>query len=956
MEEAVRVSNEIAPEHLELMVENEDHWMNKLDHYGALFMGKFSAEVLGDYGIGPNHTLPTGATCKSKGGLSVFNFLRIRTVLQISDESDIRSSDAQQVVQDSIDLALLEGLHGHARSAQKRLFSLASRNTPTSTNSSLPMTEDALESFFRPDLRFMSDYSPVIPVELLARKYGHDASSIAKLDANENLYATIPEVVSALSSAVKNIPYYPDPTSQTLRSKIANHYDVSVESIVVGSGSDELLELLFKVFLPSTVLVSSPAFGMYAFLSQQYNAKLFQVERSSSNSYELNEGEVLQAIRQHSIKMVLLDSPNNPTGKSVSNEFVESLCRENCIVVVDEAYADFAENSALDVFRLQKFPNLIVLRTFSKWAGLAGLRIGYGFFHSTVARNLMKIKQPYNVNVMAEAAAIACLENKHKMEASIKNIVRERNRLLSQLSMFEGVVPFPSQANFILCKVSPSSVLEIQERLRQQGVFVRCYDNHVVGNCVRISCARSTDSDKVIMAFSKLFPVSQLAPKEFFMGLVYICPNSPQYEAPKAVLFDMDGVLADVSKSYRECIIKTAAFFGVKVSSDDIQNAKNQGNANNDWILTQKLISLNSAGVTQVKIDKVTEKFQEYYLELRHKERLLCSKELLRQLYQSGFKLGIVTGRPREEAEFFLKLHEIQTFFPVLVCMNETKLPKPDAEPVLECLRQLGVDIHDPDETPKAYFIGDTPDDMISAVGCKSGRVVPFGFNAPEPSLFSAGAARVLDSLDDLKYYLRLGDVSLPNARVGEACRVTKETAIRATVNLDGSGQQNISTGVGFLDHMISAFSKHGRFDIDINCSGDLHIDDHHSVEDCALVLGEAFGRALGSKSGIMRYGSAYAPLDEALVRVVVDLSGRPFSDVNLEFTRDSIGNLSCEMIPHFFSSFATSLNATLHVDLIKGKNSHHIAESAFKALALSMRLACSKSGFQDIASTKGTL
>ena len=191
--------------------------------------------------------------------------------------------------------------------------------------------------------------------------------------------------------------------------------------------------------------------------------------------------------------------------------------------------------------------------------------------------------------------------------------------------------------------------------------------------------------------------------------------------------------------------------------------------------------------------------------------------------------------------------------------------------------------------------------------------------------------------------------------RIATVERKTKETDISLSVNIDGSGVSEISTGIGFLDHMLTALSKHGRMDLVLSCKGDLHVDDHHSVEDCGIVLGQAVKAALGDLRGITRYGYAYAPLDESLSRAVVDISGRPFADVNLNLQRERIGNLSCEMLPHFLSSFATSAAITLHVDVLKGENDHHRAESAFKALALALRTAFKREG-TDIPSTKGVL
>jgi imidazoleglycerol-phosphate dehydratase len=186
--------------------------------------------------------------------------------------------------------------------------------------------------------------------------------------------------------------------------------------------------------------------------------------------------------------------------------------------------------------------------------------------------------------------------------------------------------------------------------------------------------------------------------------------------------------------------------------------------------------------------------------------------------------------------------------------------------------------------------------------------------------------------------------------------RSTNETSIAVKLSLDGTGQCTVSTGLPFLDHMLHALAKHGRFDLTLTCKGDLEVDDHHSVEDCALVLGAALDQALGERTGIARFGHAYAPLDEALARSVVDLSGRPHASIELGLRRESIGALSSENIAHFLASFATAARATLHVDVLKGVNDHHRAEAAFKSLALALRQAVSLTGVAGVPSTKGVL
>ena len=186
--------------------------------------------------------------------------------------------------------------------------------------------------------------------------------------------------------------------------------------------------------------------------------------------------------------------------------------------------------------------------------------------------------------------------------------------------------------------------------------------------------------------------------------------------------------------------------------------------------------------------------------------------------------------------------------------------------------------------------------------------------------------------------------------------RRTNETEIRVRLVLDGDGAANVSTGIGFLDHLLDALTKHARFSLELSCKGDLHVDDHHTAEDCGLALGRALGQALGRRSGIRRFGYAYAPLDEALARAVVDVSGRPFARVDLGLTREKIGELSCENIAHVLTSLASAAALTLHVAVLEGENDHHRAEAAFKATALALRSAVERSGFDDVPSTKGSL
>jgi imidazoleglycerol-phosphate dehydratase len=193
-------------------------------------------------------------------------------------------------------------------------------------------------------------------------------------------------------------------------------------------------------------------------------------------------------------------------------------------------------------------------------------------------------------------------------------------------------------------------------------------------------------------------------------------------------------------------------------------------------------------------------------------------------------------------------------------------------------------------------------------------------------------------------------------AREAKVARETLETRVTVALALDGSGQGQIASGIGFLDHMLNALARHARFDLELACTGDLEVDDHHTVEDCALALGQALDQALGQKRGIARFGCACAPLDEALARAVVDLSGRPCAVVDLGLEREALGQLACENLPHFFASLATTARMALHLDVLRGANDHHRAEAAFKATALALRQAVRIEGPDQVPSTKGVL
>jgi imidazoleglycerol-phosphate dehydratase len=193
--------------------------------------------------------------------------------------------------------------------------------------------------------------------------------------------------------------------------------------------------------------------------------------------------------------------------------------------------------------------------------------------------------------------------------------------------------------------------------------------------------------------------------------------------------------------------------------------------------------------------------------------------------------------------------------------------------------------------------------------------------------------------------------------RSGSIERKTRETDIRLSLGLDGSGRSRVRTGIGFLDHMLTALATHGRFDLDVRCKGDLHVDAHHSVEDVGIALGDALLAALGDKRGIVRFGHAYVPLDEALARCVVDLSGRPYLHYDVTFKARQVGTMPTELFEDFFWALADHGRLNIHLEAIRGRNAHHIAETLFKALARALSMAVARDPrVGGVPSTKGSL
>ncbi len=365
--------------------------------------------------------------------------------------------------------------------------------------------------FVRPHIKDMPAYEPILPFEVLSRQLGCSADQIVKLDANENPYGPLPCVREALA----HMPYahiYPDPGSQDLRQALAVYHQVPLQNLLAGAGADDLIDLLLRLLIDpgDAVINCPPTFGMYAFDSDLNRARVISVPRRADFSLDIDAIE--NAVRLHQPKLVFLASPNNPDGSLAPRPVLERLLDLPVVLVLDEAYIEFAPPGASLLQEVQRRPNLVVLRTFSKWAGLAGLRVGYGAFPEALIPHLWKIKQPYSVSVAASTAAILSLQQADELRQVGQRIVQERERLLGILNNSSaegpgaGLRPYPSQANFILCRVACGEAAQLKQDLARKGILVRYINKPGLQDCIRISVGKPEHTDALIQALRELRP------------------------------------------------------------------------------------------------------------------------------------------------------------------------------------------------------------------------------------------------------------------------------------------------------------------------------------------------------------------------------------------------------------------------------------------------------------------
>ncbi|XP_031504736.1 histidinol-phosphate aminotransferase, chloroplastic-like [Nymphaea colorata] len=350
------------------------------------------------------------------------------------------------------------------------------------------------DSFIRPHLRRLSPYQPILPFEVLSSRLGRKPEDITKLDANENPYGPPPEVLQAL--ATLKFPYiYPDPESRRLCAALSEDSGLGADYILAGCGADELIDLIMRCVLdPGDKIVDCPpTFTMYEFDAAVNGALVIKVPRKPD--FSLDIPGIIDVVEQEKPKCIFLTSPNNPDGSIINDEDLMHILGLPILVVLDEAYVEFSGMESRMAW-VKEYENLIVLRTFSKRAGLAGLRVGYGAFPLSIIEYLRRAKQPYNVSVAAEVAACAALNNPGYLEKVKHALVAERERLYNLLSEVPFLKPYPSHSNFILCEVTGGrDPKKLKEDLVKMGVMIRHYSNKELQSYVRISVGKPEHTD-----------------------------------------------------------------------------------------------------------------------------------------------------------------------------------------------------------------------------------------------------------------------------------------------------------------------------------------------------------------------------------------------------------------------------------------------------------------------------
>ena len=685
-----------------------------------------------------------------------------------------------------------------------------------------------------------------------------------KLDQNEAPFEPPPALKRRVASqlAAADWARYPDFHADALRRDLGAFHGWPAAGVLVGNGSNELLDVTLSALVApgSEVLGCEPSFGLYRMMV----LKAGGVPRflPPASDLRLPVAELLAEVERQPRRPLLLCSPNNPTGDALPPAAVEALlARLQGPLLLDNAYGEFSRHDYRPL--LDRYPQLILLRTFSKAWALAGLRLGYLLAAPPLVDELLKVKLPYNLGHAAVLAGRAALTAAPAARRRVAVVVARRAQWHRMLAA-AGLQVQPSEANFLLVRcASPAAASQLRDGLAARGIRVRDVGAYPgLAGALRISAGSGAALRATRKALAELAGARGLA-----------APAEP------AVPAGLAASPAELSAP----VGLAAAPVGLAASPAE----RRAGPA------VPATVGEPSAPPPVVALF----------------ERILVGSPEAPEALAGG-------ERPR------------------------TPLMGPPGEPAEAGMQAPGK----PRGPARPPVPAPPPPEAIVAP--------PSGWAPP-----AAGGAAAPPRLG---VQVQEGAPLAIGGRRAEVERVTGETRVRLALGLDG-GRRRIEVGNGFFGHMLDALAKHGGLGLEVAAAGDLHVDLHHTVEDVGIACGQALSAALGARRGVMRFGAAYAPLDEALARAVVDLSGRGFfvygappdlagAWVTAEFP--------LTLVADFFQAFADRGRLTLHLEILAGRNGHHAAEAAFKAAALALRqaVALGSSTADEVPSTKGTL
>jgi histidinol-phosphate aminotransferase len=359
-----------------------------------------------------------------------------------------------------------------------------------------------VESLVRPHVKELQPYVPP-DLEALAARAGLKVDQLIRLDSNENAFGPSPRVAQALAK-FSGYQFYPD--YRSLREAVARYAGVAPQQVVLGNGADELINLLIRLLLEPDdgVIICPPTFPMYGFYVALDCHPLLAVPLDEDFEVDVAAIEALVGQRGDTVRprLVFLPSPGNPDGQAVPLDVVRRLLALPLVVVIDEAYIEFGGETALPL--LAEHENLIVLRTFSKWAGMAGLRLGYALLVPELAGYLERVRDPYNVNAAAVVAALATFDDLETVRANVARLIAERERLQRELAATGWLEPIPSQANFILCRVQGRSGPDLADALAQRGILIRAFPTPRLRSYVRITVGRPEQNDALLRVLREM--------------------------------------------------------------------------------------------------------------------------------------------------------------------------------------------------------------------------------------------------------------------------------------------------------------------------------------------------------------------------------------------------------------------------------------------------------------------